>query len=184
MKNSVFLNQLESRLNRQFEYAVKYLQNLSDAELLRRPNRNEWSTAECIEHLNTYENYYLPLLNKKILLAEIKQSDLEFNMSWMGNYFNKMIYPGTNTKKYKAHAKHLPIVVSPSMTISNHITQQEKLLELIRASTHIDLTKNAIPISIFKFIKLPVGDVYQFLINHNARHLIQAGKVCKIPFKI
>jgi hypothetical protein len=50
------------------------------------------------------------------------------------------------------------------------------LLSLLHQARRIDLTKIRIPISLTKYIKLKLGDVFMFLIAHNMRHIKQAER--------
>jgi hypothetical protein len=47
---------------------------------------------------------------------------------------------------------------------------------MLEQSKKINLNKARVPISIAKFIKLKLGDVFGFLIAHNQRHILQAER--------
>jgi hypothetical protein len=50
---------------------------------------------------------------------------------------------------------------------------------LLERSREINLNKAKVPISIAKFIRLKLGDVFNFLIAHNHRHVLQAERALK-----
>ena len=50
------------------------------------------------------------------------------------------------------------------------------MLQLLEEAKSVDLNAVRIPISIAKFIKLKLGDVFMFLIAHNLRHVKQAER--------
>lgn len=177
MERQEFLTKLENELHSQIDYVVKYLQNMPEEDLLLQVDDKSWSIAQCIDHLNTYGSYYLPLLQRIINDPKSHGAENEiYSPSVLGRFFNKQIKPVLGTKKMNAHSRHLPqSKLSPSLIIGEHIDQQERLLSLLRSAKTVNLSANKIPVSILRFIKLSVGDIFQFLIFHNARHLIQAG---------
>lgn len=61
--------------------------------------------------------------------------------------------------------------------IERFISQQTLLLELLRRSKDINLNQIKIETSFSKLIKLKLGDVFAFVINHNLRHLKQINRI-------
>lgn len=178
MDQEKFLNHLEDQLNKQIDIVVSHYQNLTESELLFQKDATSWSIAHCIEHLNTYSNYYLPLIKDSLKKLQKETSKgLNYKAGFLGAYFIKKINPITGKNKMKAHKKHIPIINNEvSQIISKHLNYQEELVQMIRNCNHVYLNKKTIPVSIFKPIKLSIGDTLHFIIEHNARHLIQASK--------
>jgi len=179
-------NQLITDLQQQTENflneAIQQWQMLPPATMLHKEAPEKWSAAQCLMHLNSYGVYYLPAIANSIDAAISKQwlSKKDFKSSWMGNYFTEMMLPkdaaGT-VKKLKSPKSHTPMTNSNSdAAIATFIDQQEMLLQLLEKAREIDLRKATTPISISKFIKLPVGDTFRFLIAHNYRHVLQAKR--------
>jgi hypothetical protein len=80
-------------------------------------------------------------------------------------------------KKMKAFKNHVPKNnLNAHEVISKFITQSEALLNLIKAANDKDINAIKIPISLTAFIRLKLGDVFQFIIAHNARHIAQAQR--------
>jgi len=77
----------------------------------------------------------------------------------------------------KSPKDHRPALILPSHeVIAEFISQQEKLLQLLRDAATTDLGKIKVPISISKFIRLKLGDTFHFLIIHEYRHYLQAER--------
>ena len=57
------------------------------------------------------------------------------------------------------------------------LQQQMMLLTLLNESRNVNLNKVRIRISIARFIKLKLGDTFQFLINHMIRHMQQIDRI-------
>ncbi|TKK69810.1 DinB family protein [Ilyomonas limi] len=170
--------QTESFLNE----AVQQWQMLPPATMLHKESPEKWSATQCLMHLNSYGLYYLPAIAKTIDEAKSKQvlHTKDFKSSWIGNYFTELMLPkdaaGT-VRKMKAPKNHTPLANDNSdVAIATFIDQQEMLLQLLEKARGIDLRKATTPVSISKFIRLPVGDTFRFLIAHNYRHVLQAKR--------
>jgi hypothetical protein len=168
------LNQLEGRVEIHLQQVVSRLQNLPDNILLRIAPDGGWSIAQCLDHLNGYGDHYLSEIKKAIDLSEMPAAS-KFKSSWLGNYFTKMMDPDSGKKKFKTFKNHVPRRnLDPSAVVVEFILQQELLVKYLRLSHTRDLNSTKIPISISQWIKLKLGDVFQFIIAHNERHLRQA----------
>jgi hypothetical protein len=155
---------------------------LPPSVMLHKEAPEKWSATQCLMHLNSYGDYYLPAIANTIDEALNKHwlSTKEFKSSWIGNYFTELMLPkdaaGT-VKKMKAPKDHTPLANNNSdAVIATFIDQQEELLQLLEKGRAIDLRKAKTPISISRLIKLPVGDTFRFLIAHNYRHILQAKR--------
>ena len=132
--------------------------------------------AQCLDHLNSYGNFYLPHIQRQLLKSPDANMS-EFSSSWFGAYFTKMMDPQTGKKKYKAMKGHIPATdLDAAKVVGEFLRQQELLMGYLRQANKKDLNKIKIPISISKLIKLRLGDVFQFLIAHNERHMQQAKR--------
>lgn len=171
------LNRLEDRVEQHIREAVSIFQNLPASVLLRPAENGGWSAAQCLDHLNGYGNYYLPLIKKGLDSHKEYPSRSTFRSSWLGNYFTRMMEPETGKKKMKAFKNHIPSSqLDAYFVVAEFIQQQEALLKYLKKAETADLNKIRIPVSIAKFIKLNLGDVFQFIIAHNERHIQQSKR--------
>lgn len=172
--NHVLIDGLEQKVESHLQQAVRVFQNLDEEALQRPSSAGGWSIAQCLWHLNSYGQYYLPRIGPALeQLAENGNTVEHFKSGRMGNYFTQMMEPGKN--KYKANKRHLPpVAVSPHQTVAEFIQQQETLLQYLRKARTANLNKIRMPISIASLIKLKLGDILQFVITHNERHIQQA----------
>jgi hypothetical protein len=162
--------------------AVGEWQNAPVQLLNKIPAEGGWSAAQCMEHLNIYGRYYLPAIENAIKKARLSNNTAvkSFKSGWLGNYFTRLMLPGEQgqvEKKMKTPANaQPPKQLDATKVVAEFIDQQERLLQLLNAATDINLNAVRIPISIAKFIRLKLGDVFMFLIAHNLRHVIQAER--------
>lgn len=170
------LQDLEQRVETSITIAVTMFQNSYASTLLKPSNIGAWSIAQCLDHLNSYGDFYLPHI-KKALNENNKQAfSSSFKSSWLGTYFTNMMRPHSG-KKYKAFKKHVPKQeLDAAAVVAEFIHQQELLLSYLEMAKQNDLNTIKIPISISPFIKLKLGDVFQFIIAHNERHIEQAKR--------
>ncbi len=170
------LEALESRVHHHLQQAISTYQNLTDSELNRRSASGGWSIAQCLEHLNSYGDFYLPRIDQAISAYQGKPA-LTVKRGWLGNYFINSMDPDLSTKRYQAFRGHLPAVsLNGHRVVGHFIAQQERLLALLRHSGRTDLNRIRIPISITCLIRLKLGDTLEFLIIHNERHIRQADR--------
>lgn len=174
-KSEELLGELRTLTIQNLEQARRLYQ-LSHEELNSRPAPGSWSALECLEHLNFYGRFYLPEIERKI--AERKYpAEPVFKSGWIGNYFAEGMLPKERMKKVKTLKSQDPIgKVLQKEVIEEFMQQQEKMLELLSRANQVSLTRTRAAISIAKFIKLRLGDIFRINIYHNRRHLLQAGK--------
>jgi len=176
----LLLNRLEDKVELHIREAVSLFQNLPSSVLLRAAENGGWSIAQCIDHLNGYGDYYLPQIKNGLEKFKNHPSKSTFRSSWLGNYFTRMMDPETGKKKMKAFKKHNPSTqLDAYAVVAEFIQQQETLLQYLKKAEMADLNKINVPVSIAKFIKLNLGDVFQFIIAHNERHIQQAKRNIK-----
>lgn len=171
------LNQLEHQVENHLQQVLSKFQNASEEKLLKPSNTGGWSIAQCLEHLNTYGNYYLPLFEKGLSESPDRPEANYIKSSWLGQKAIDSMNPETGKQKFKALKNHIPVPdLDAHAVIAEFISQQERLLQIIRLAKSKDLQQIKIAISIAKFLKLNLGDALQFLIVHNERHIQQAHR--------
>ncbi|OSZ78420.1 hypothetical protein CAP35_09235 [Chitinophagaceae bacterium IBVUCB1] len=174
--------QLLQLLNRQVEATINRtvaLQSIEADKLNTQPAAGKWSAAQIIEHLNSYNRYYLPEMEK----AMQKQLPFNavFNPGWFGNYFTNMMLPkkdGKIANKMNSPKDHRPPQQLDAVkVVGEFIKGQQQLLSLLQKAGSTDIGKVCVPISLSRLIKLKLGDTFRFLIAHQQRHFIQLENV-------
>ncbi|GAA4447386.1 DinB family protein [Nibrella saemangeumensis] len=164
---------------------VEELSVLPTHQLLQAPAIGQWSIAQCLEHLNSYGHYYLPLMEQAIRQGEARQlppTDT-FRSSWLGDYFTNAMLPkadGSIGYKAKAFKNHQPKPqLDAKAVLTKFLRQQHQLIHLLQQAQSVNIGRLKIPISIARWISLPLGDAFRFLIAHEVRHVLQAQKARK-----
>lgn len=176
----ILLSGLEEDVTKLLTQAKEILLTADTRGLLQEPAPGKWSAAQCIEHLNSYNRYYLPQIEKALLNGVYKNlpAQATYKPGWLGNYFTKLMKPGVNgelASKMQSPKDHRPAAnLNAEKVLEEFIEGQEKLIGYLVRAEKINIGKLRVPISLSKFIKLKLGDTFRFLIAHQQRHLLQA----------
>ncbi|MES2656902.1 MAG: DinB family protein [Bacteroidota bacterium] len=182
MNNSItpkelFLERIHNEVELHLQEVIAQFQNLPEHLLLRPSSTSGWSIAQCLAHLNSYGHYYLPLIKKAIANAPQNSGILNDKHSWLGKYFTKTMRADATQKKYKAFKGHIPAThLNAYAEIAEFINQNEQLLLFLKQARYIDTNGIKINISISKWIKINLNDLFDFMVAHNNRHLLQAKR--------
>jgi hypothetical protein len=185
---SQLINQLQSDVHTISAIAHQDFSSLTDKQLCQKPAPEQWSIAQCLEHLNSYGFYYIPKIDEALQrgIRTNLPAQERFASSWLGNYFATSMKPGadgTISLKMKAFKNHTPSgELNAQAVIQEFIKQQHQINQLLALSIRTDMGKLRIPISITSWIKLSVGDTFRFLIAHEQRHIVQAQRVYRSLF--
>ncbi|WP_435355656.1 DinB family protein [Emticicia sp. SJ17W-69] len=170
------LENLENQVEKHLQITIRIFQNLSDENLLKPSLSGGWSIAQCLEHLNSYGQYYLPLFESGLAGSSENLGNKIIKSSWLGTKAIDSMDLSKSKKKFKAFKGHIPASnLDAKAVVSEFINQQERLLKILRIARSKDVQKIKIPISIAQFLKLHLGDALQFLVMHNERHIQQAN---------
>jgi DinB superfamily len=175
---------LEQRIA-ETESIVGELRRLSDIYthemFLVRPYEAGWSAAQVIEHLNSYNRFYLPAIWHALGKTPLPKPREKFQAGWLGAYFANLMMPaskGSVQKKMQSPRDHRP---SPALDTARVLDEfflgEKQLLEQLHASFMTDIGALRIPVSISPLIRLKLGDTFHFLIAHQLRHLEQVKRV-------
>ena len=182
---SVLIDNLYRNTEGYLDKAINTWQNLPVEVLMKQPTPDSWSASQCLEHLNIYGRYYLPAIEKAILIAQKKgsKSQATFKSGWLGNYFYNLMKPkndGSISSKMKAPKHSIPPPEHDAKSIvAEFIDQQEKILQLLEQARNVNIAHIRIPISIMQWLRLKLGDTFLFLIAHNERHIAQLERALK-----
>jgi DinB superfamily len=167
---------------RQIIFSANQLHKYPQELLMKQPEPNAWCVAQVLEHLNKYSRYYMEAIEKQLHRNQTTASN-SFVPGWLGNYFTNLMKPtkeNTIAKKMKAPKNAIPsLQPNANDMLSECISHQHHLLNLLTIAKSVDLNTNRIPTSLSKVIKLKLGDTFRFFVAHEQRHFLQIDKVLK-----
>jgi len=177
MKNSQqLLFEMELELEKQ-SAVLEILESYEEEILNLRPHEKGWSALECIAHLNSYADFYIPAFKDAIANAHVKGwfAVADFKSTWIGRYSISSILPENRDKKLKSPKQHNHFESARSKDDLHFFAEKlMQLNELVSDAKSIDLNKAKVAIEIMPILKLRLGDFFPFLILHQSRHLEQA----------
>lgn len=180
-KSEDLINKLQEDV-RQLTLAAEHFRSIDKIKLNHQPAEGSWSAMQAMEHLNMYNRFYLPIIEKAVAVVS-GDRDAWFISGFFGDYFTRLMLPNDVFEvknKMKAPKGYRPeSKLNSDAVLQEFIEHQNKLLQLLEISRKRNLNKIRIPISISKLIKLKLGDTFRFLIAHEQRHMIQARNAIK-----
>lgn len=158
--------------------ATDKLKKLPADVLLTQPAAKKWSVAQVLEHLNSYNRYYLPQIESAIAKANKTSVPNTFRSGWLGNYFTRSMYSevvnkGQIANKMKAPKDHRPVAQLDTDAMLEEFMSGAARLKNLMQTNSVDLAEVKIPISIAKWMRIKLGDTYRFLVAHKVRHFLQ-----------
>lgn len=153
------------------------LNALSDVALNHRLSSNSWSVLECLQHLNLYGDFYLSEIARRMLESTTEPSDI-FRSGMLGNYFANSMLPKEKLNKMNTFKSMNPIHSNLNRSVlATFLEQQDELLRLLELARTKNLNRIKTNISIGKWIKLKLGDVFRIVVYHELRHMQQAKRI-------
>ncbi|PWV54151.1 DinB family protein [Chitinophaga sp. S165] len=150
--------------------------------LLRQPAPDKWSVAQCLDHLNAYSRFYVPVMEQAIqsrLTGSLPPApSASFKSGLLGNYFTKMMEPkpdGTAGTRMQAPKAYRPLSdLDAAKVVAEFIEWQQRTKALLDQAKHVNLQKIKIPTTLGNWLKFSLGDTFRFVIAHERRHMAQA----------
>jgi hypothetical protein len=165
----------------------RFTDKLPESDWNRKPRANEWSAAECVEHLNLTSRAYIPLLRDAVASAgEVRHSPTKhYRHDGVGWFLSKMFGPLRHLGKFKlVRVTTTPAFVpkagrSRTEILSDFVRLQADLISLVRSA-------NGLPIADVKIVS-PFGgrmrySAYSAMVivaRHEHRHLEQAEEAAR-----
>ncbi|MDT5060768.1 MAG: hypothetical protein QOH63_1227 [Acidobacteriota bacterium] len=156
--------------------------DLTAPQLNWKPGADQWSVAQCFDHLVTANGAFFPMF-EKVLSGEKKNTFWE-SLPWLPAFWGKMVIKAVapeSTRKLKAPKIFQPSSSSVDGTIIRRfIDQQNQVIRYMKATEDLDLEKIKISSPVTRFITYSLMDAYRIIITHEKRHLLQAMRVSEM----
>jgi len=153
--------------------------NLSAAQLNWKPAAERWSVAQCFDHLITSNKGFLPVIES--VRAGKKQTRFLERLPVLPGLAGKLLIKSldpASTRKLKAPKNFQPAQSDIGETVINDfVSQQETVVEGMKATSHLDLEKIIVTSPAASFIAYSLMDAYRIIVVHEQRHFQQAKRV-------
>lgn len=183
MKDEEFIERILKKGAEAREKVMESFNGLSSEQFNWKPSPKSWSMAQCLEHLVISDSVYFTTLQK---IAEGK-----FKMTFWEKYspFTKLFglalrgqLEETGKRKMQTAMMLVPSYSDKSLDfIETYFSNLNKFLNHISNCTNADLDKTIITSPIASFVTYSLRDAFQFLSQHEHRHINQAIRVKAEP---
>jgi hypothetical protein len=155
---------------------------LSEQQLNWKPSEDQWSIAQCLDHLVTTNGAYFPAFDE--ILSGKKKNTFWEGLPWLPGLWGKLLIKSldpASKRRLKA-----PTIFQPSSSkvdatiVRRFIDQQQQVISYLNATADLDLDKIKISSPVTKVITYSLMDTYRILFTHEKRHFLQALRVSKM----
>lgn len=153
---------------------------LTQAQFGWRPAPGRWSIGECVAHLNTSGDVYLPRIDAMIEEARAKgyRSQGPYKHHWIGHTFARSFEPPPRFRA-KAPKVFLPPPVDHAIdrTTAAFLKLQDSWMDRLQRANGFDLGRVRTMSPVTSLIKLTLEETFLLMAGHQRRHLWQARNV-------
>lgn len=154
---------------------------LNAQQLNWKPAADQWSIAQCLEHLIKSNEQYFPLL-EGVAKGSRKTTFME-RLPGLPGFFGKMMLKAldpANTKKLKSPASFAPAASQlPATIVADFVRHQQQLIRLVQATSHVDHARTVVSSPVSGLITFRLQDAVRILVVHEERHFMQAKRVLR-----
>lgn len=173
---------IEHRLQRGVEARQKVLQAFSGLTLKQfnwKASPASWSIAQCLEHLLISDSAYFGIL-EEIVKGKYSMTFWEKYSPFTG-LFGKLLKDQLQEqvkRKMKTHIKLTPQTTEKGLHFLNEYIENLDIFQnYISKCIHVDLDKTIVTSPAIKIVTYSLRDAFQFLVEHEHRHIKQAIRV-------
>lgn len=177
-KTITYLENLKTTVEQIITTVEAITEKHTAAQLAKQPSPEKWSVLDNLEHLNLYGDFYLPLFEQTIEKGVRKgmQARPNYKPGWLGSYFARSMRPkeGKITNQMNTFKTKNPTLVDvPDNVVERFLEQQQRMLNILKRAERTDIQQLRIPTTLGNFMKIRLGDGFDFFIAHEERHMLQ-----------
>jgi DinB superfamily len=173
------LSQLIDELHAVSTDARSSFGQLTAEQLNWKPSADQWSVAQCLDHLIVSNDGYLPII-EKVKRGEYKRSFKE-RLPVLPRIFGSLVVnvvKPEGQRKLKAGKAFVPSSSEISSEIvSRFEAQQKEIAEQMRSTDGLNLHKIIVTSPVASFVTYSLLDGYRIIVAHDQRHVAQAKRV-------
>lgn len=179
-----FLQTVVAEAKENSEAARALTSDLSEAQLNWKPSPEQWSIAQCLEHLAVatkgFEKYFTAALAQA---REKRQITIppKYKPGLVGGWLAKQVSPEA-PRKLPA-----PKIFRPGNSsriqgsLESFLNQQDRFVDFVQRSAGIDYNKTRLRSPVTPLIRYSLADAFVITVLHGQRHLGQVRRVREMP---
>lgn len=164
----------------------KFTDKLSESDWNKRPAANQWSAAECVEHLNLTSRAYLPRLRDAVAnVREDRRPPTEhYRRDPRGWFMSTVVGPRRKLGKLRPRVKTTPAFVprsprSRTEILSDFVRLQGELISLVQSADGLAIDKVKIVEPFMGRTRYSAYSALVIVARHEHRHIDQAEEAAR-----
>lgn len=177
MTQQDLLIHLENELRATLQDIRTQFAPLNQEALRFRQTPETWNVLECLAHLNQFADDYIPGINRAIHRAKARRWTPAVTVRYTARGRRLLRRGNPDRQKLFRTGKrynfgHQPI---DHEVVKSLIIKCEQLLRILQAAKDVDLNRPSVEKVNAWFGRYTLGNLLEFLVLHNRRHLQQAA---------
>ena len=155
---------------------------LGEEQFTWKPGPNNWSIAECLEHMNATARSYLPSIDEGIADAIRNGAYAEgpFHYNLIGRLFSHVMEPPARLRMRTSLDKEPGPQRPKRETLAGFRAYQVQYVDRLRQANGIDLSRARVRSPLASWIRIPLGSAFASMAAHERRHLWQARRITQM----
>jgi hypothetical protein len=177
------LSTVSSEAEKNSDLARTVAGDLTEAQLNWKPSAEEWSVAQCLEHLAVATRGFDPYFAGVLQRAKNKPAAANppaYKPTMMGGWLARHVAP-ESPRKLRAPKLFRPAASSIQGSLQMFLDEQQKFIDFVRQCTGIDYNKTRIRSPVTPLVRYSLADAFVITVLHAQRHLAQARRVRERP---
>jgi len=175
-----FIETVGSEAVRNNDTARAVAADLTEAQLNWKPSAEQWSIAQCLEHLAVatkgFDKYFTEVLQRAGSKTSMT-SPPAYKPTMMGGWLARHVAP-ESPKKLRAPRMFRPGDASSIQgSLLMFLDEQQKFVDFVRQCRGIDYNKTRIRSPVTPLVRYSLADAFVITVLHAQRHLAQARRV-------
>ena len=174
------LNTIVSEAEKNNDAAREVAGDLNEAQLNWKPSPDQWSVAQCLEHLAVATRGFDPYFAAALEQAKSRPpltTPPAYKPTLMGGWLARHVAP-ESPKKLRAPRMFRPADASSvAGSLEMFLAEQQKFINFVRQCDRIDYNKTRIRSPVTPFVRYSLADAFVITVAHAQRHLAQARRV-------
>lgn len=179
-----FLSTVASETAKNNEVARSLTSGLTETQLNWKPSAEQWSMAQCLDHLtvatNEFEKHFQVALERARVKWPVTNSP-RYKPSMLGGWLAKQVSPEAPRKITAPKIFRPGDSSNISGALEKFVNQQARFLDFVRESTGIDYNKTRLRSPVTPLMRYSLADAFVITVLHGQRHLAQARRVREMP---
>jgi len=180
LDSSNLLQTVVAEAEKNSEIAQAVTADLTEVQLNWKPSPEQWSIAQCLEHLTVatraFENYFTSALESARKNRQVTKPP-RYAPSLVGGWLAKQVSPEA-ARKLPAPKIFRPGNSSDIQgSLQSFLDAQDSFLDFVQRSEGVDYNKTRLRSPVTPLMRYSLADAFVITVLHSRRHLAQARRV-------